>query len=131
MTGYSAHNKNVKFCWYWNIHIKSNHMIDNRELVFDKKRLNIKGQPFLRVSGERWIFFMWVGMGGWKYNYILGGWGWLDILWGWVEVYFMWVGMGGHYLWVGGGRWSYILGDWGLVNIFYGWVGVGGGIFLA
>ena len=36
---YSEDNKNVKFCSYWNIHAKQNHLFDDRELAFEKKRL--------------------------------------------------------------------------------------------
>ena len=47
--------------------LKSNQLFDDRELVFEKKQLNIKGQPFQWVSGERLNFFMsewgWVGLG--------------------------------------------------------------------
>ena len=47
--------------------LKSNQLFDDRELVFEKKQLNIKGQPFQWVSGERLNFFMsewgWLGLG--------------------------------------------------------------------
>ena len=119
--------------------LKSVQLFDDRELVFKKKRLiilieflilaliklNIKDYPFFWVSRERWV-----GVGGDRWRYILGGWGWsflwvgggewglVDILWvsrgEWrlVEVYFGWEGVNEHFLWVSGCGGSYILGRW-------------------
>ena len=95
--------------------LKSNQLFDDRELVFEKKQLNIKGQPFLWVSGERWKFFMcewgWVGAGVSIFWVVEGGWLFPEGEWGWVEVCFLW---------------TFFMGGWGWVEVYFGWVWVGG-----
>ena len=107
--------------------LKSNQLFDDRELVFEKKRGNMKGKPFLWVSGEKWKFFMyewgWVGAGVSIFWLREGDWTFFEGGCGWVEVYSGWVGVGRHFLWVGGGGWTFFMGGWGWMHI------LGGGIF--
>ena len=89
------------------------------------------------------IFYGFVGVGGGKWRYFLGGWGWVNNrMGGWkcVEVYFGWLGVGRHFLWVSGSLWWWVEvyfgrvgagghflwvsgGVWWWVEIYFGWVG--------